>query len=221
VRDEDDGLAEIVEGAAQVRLQFRPRQRIERAERLVEEEDLRVEKEGAHERDALGLAAREREREAREGVRGKQGERRELGEAAGDPRRIPAEVPRDDRRVLGRGQVRKERSALDHVADAAAERGVVAAGRLAREADLAVVGPEEPEQEAEQGRLSRSARPDERDRLAAPDGEVDGPDRGSARVALGGAAQLDDGGRQPRSVSARRFSLDADPGPPPPYFLRP
>src|SRR5262249_11663397 len=59
VRDHDDGLAELVEHGAQVVLQLGADHRIERAERLVEEQHLGGEHERAHEPDALALAAPE------------------------------------------------------------------------------------------------------------------------------------------------------------------
>ena len=53
--DEDDGLVQGAEDVAQIDLQFGTHDGIQRAERFVEEQDVRVEHEGAHEADPLPL----------------------------------------------------------------------------------------------------------------------------------------------------------------------
>ena len=97
VRDEHHRLAELAEDAAQVLLQVGARERVERAERLVEEEDLRLEEERAHEPHALRLTAGELAGEARERVRREARERGELARAgaairAGSQRRWRATI---------------------------------------------------------------------------------------------------------------------------------
>lgn len=57
VRDQDDGLCELLEDVAEVLLEFCSDHGVERAHGFVEQEDLGVEHEGAHEPDALPLSA--------------------------------------------------------------------------------------------------------------------------------------------------------------------
>ena len=69
VGHDDDRLAQRPEDAAQVVVQLGAHQRIERAQRLVEQQHLGVEHQRAHDRDPLPLAARQLVRVARRGRR--------------------------------------------------------------------------------------------------------------------------------------------------------
>jgi hypothetical protein len=57
VRDEDDGLPRVGLDPADLRLQGLASRRIERAERLIHQDDVRVGRERARDADALLLAA--------------------------------------------------------------------------------------------------------------------------------------------------------------------
>ena len=59
VRDEHDGLAELALQSQQLLLQFGAHDRVDGAERLVHEQDVRVDRESPRDADALLLAARE------------------------------------------------------------------------------------------------------------------------------------------------------------------
>src|SRR5262249_35409311 len=59
MRDQDAGLTERLERGPNILLQLRAHDRIERPERLVEQQRFRVEHEGAHEADPLALATRD------------------------------------------------------------------------------------------------------------------------------------------------------------------
>ena len=59
VGDEHGGQPERLEQLAQLGADARPRVRVERGERLVQQEDLRIACERSRERDALALSARE------------------------------------------------------------------------------------------------------------------------------------------------------------------
>ena len=59
VSDENDRLRELSKNFFEVRLQTRAHQRIERAERLIKQEQLGLEHQRTHEADALPLSARE------------------------------------------------------------------------------------------------------------------------------------------------------------------
>ena len=90
--DQHHRLAEPGEDVAQVLLQLVANHRIQRAERLVEQEHVGVEHQGAHEADALALSSGELAGVAAEGVGGKAGELDELAQAGVDPLRGPRQV---------------------------------------------------------------------------------------------------------------------------------
>ena len=104
-------------------LQAIARQRIERAERLVEQHHARLGGERAGDADALLLAARELVRPARRGS--PPGSSSTSSSSSSTRRRMRASSqPSSDgvtRDVLGDGQVREEADALEDVADAAAQ----------------------------------------------------------------------------------------------------
>jgi hypothetical protein len=94
--------------------------RVERGERLVEEEDLRLDRERACERDALLLATRQLVRVPAAAIL-EVDEAQQLGDPApsrpGRPRTLQAE-----RDVRGDGHVREQRVRLEHHADVPAAR---------------------------------------------------------------------------------------------------
>ena len=133
--------------------------RIECRERFVEEEDRRVARERARERDALPLAARQ-----------------VSGASAGevrDPKALEQLVdalPAAEGDVAANVEVRKERVLLEDETDRATLRGQVDPGRsvepgLCSERDAPALWPKQPRDRAQHARLPGSRRTDERERL--------------------------------------------------------
>ena len=108
--------------AAELAVQLAAGDRIERAERLVHQQNRRIGRERARHADALALAARQLlAAGARRSRRRQADELQQLVDPRRDPRLVPAEQPRHDGDVVANGQVRKEADLLEHVADAAPE----------------------------------------------------------------------------------------------------
>ena len=89
---------------------------IERAERLVHQQQRRIRGEGAGEADALALAAGQFVGPAA-AIHGRleSDQRQQLVDASGDARRRPAKQLRDQRNVVGDGEVREQAGVLNHV----------------------------------------------------------------------------------------------------------
>ncbi len=139
--DEHHGLAEIAPQSQQPFLHLQLGLRIERAERLVQQDDVGVEQQRAQQRRALAHAAGERVRieifEAREPVALQQRQRALARRAQRHTLDLHAE---DD--VVEHGAPRQQQILLQHVADAADRAGGVdavdqhaAAGRLQQSGD--------------------------------------------------------------------------------------
>jgi len=136
--------------------------RVERGQRLVEEQHARPPRERARERDALALAAREIPR----------ARARQVGDAKAVEKPVEGAAEGD---VLGHGQVREERVVLEDEPDGAFLGAAVDARvepRLAAH-DAAALRPNEARDCAQQRRLARARRADERDRLSGRDLELD------------------------------------------------
>jgi len=171
MRDDDDGGARGRVQVVEQRENLLPGARVEIARGLVGEEDRRVDREGARDRDPLPLAARELdgiacvERAVPEAHERHRIRRRRLG-----VRR--REEPRDELHVAAHRPVRHEPAFLHHVSDAAPERD-----RLGRRdvdvvhADRARVRRDEPIEAAQKRRLPGPTLAHERNTLAA--GNVD------------------------------------------------
>ena len=149
---------------------------VEVAGRLVGEQQRRLGREGARQRDALLLAARELRRVVVSAL-AEADARRAVARAAVERLGAAGELERQED-VLERGQVGEQLERLEDEADAAAaqERQLVLGERLDRRAvdpHLALARPVEPGGEAEQRRLAASRRPEHGDELAARDREVD------------------------------------------------
>ena len=114
VGHEDDGPTPFAEERAQLPAELAAEGRVERGERLVEEQHLGVGREGPAERDALLLTSRQLA-----GPAARQGRQLEPIEDRGRPARslglCPAAEPEPD--VLRHGQMREEGVALEHVAE--------------------------------------------------------------------------------------------------------
>ncbi len=135
---------------------------VDLAERLVHEEHLGLDGEGARHADALLHAAGELARvgllEAGEADHGE-----DLADALGALGRVDAAGLEDDVDVLGDGHPRVEREALEDDGDA----GVQARERLAVVEDLALGRLDEAGEDAEDGRFAAARRAEQGDDLAA------------------------------------------------------
>ena len=144
------------------RCKRRPNERVERAERLVEEQDFGREHERAHQADALALPAGELGRITIERVARKLRERAEFFQPRFHFRLRSAEVARHEENVGARGQMREKPALLDDVADPAANFLRVGVGHFrAVEKNLAAVGLEEGDDETQERRFSAAARADQ------------------------------------------------------------
>ena len=132
VGDEGDGLAEARGKRAELALQFGARDGIERAERLVHEQDGRIAGEGARDADALTLASRELARVASGEFAGVEADEEEhLADSLADALLGPALEARDQRNVALDRPVREKADVLDDVTDAAAQADGVPGGLIA------------------------------------------------------------------------------------------
>lgn len=165
VRDEEHGLARTLPDADQLVLQGFPRQRVQRRERLVHQQDLGLDCERTRQRDALPLPARElmrpalRQRPEPDEVELGLGPRQPLG-----PRRLALEAEGDIGDHLAPGQ--KPRILEDQ-----RHRAPRAVGGMNR--DLAGARLGEACDDPQQRRLADAGRPDDGQELAARDREVE------------------------------------------------
>jgi hypothetical protein len=166
-------------------VQARPREGVERRERLVEEQHLRGGHEGAGDGDALLLPARQLPRPAA-GVVGQP----DLGERALDahPPLGGAQLAEAETDVVGDGEPRQEPRLLEHDAD----RRVRLADRLAVEPDLAFARAVEAGDQAQKRGLAAAGAADERDDLGLAHGERHAGERLRAvRIGLGEVRELE------------------------------
>ena len=132
--------------------------RVERAHRFIEEQDIGVEHEGAHEADALPLAAGKLRGKSPQRVAGELRAFEQIIYAVGDSPAIPAEVPGHERDVGFARQMRKEPALLDDISDAAAQLGdVVWRDRISGESDLTGGGGDQSDHQAEDRRFAAAA----------------------------------------------------------------
>src|SRR5205823_9136880 len=140
-----------------------PQRGVKRRERLVQQEQRRIDRQRPPERDALPLTARELRRVAR--LETSEAEALDdLGAPAQALRARPA--TKAEGHVGGDGEVREERIALEDVPDAPGlRRQVHARGAVEEDAvihdDAAGVGPEQPREALEGQRLASAGRPEE------------------------------------------------------------
>ena len=111
-------LAELADDGHQVLLQLGARDRVQRAQRLVEEQQRGIEDQRAQQPGTLTLAAAQLVRKAVEQRRLERDDLRERIEARRLGVRAPAGRPRRQRGVARDGEMRKERAVLHDVADA-------------------------------------------------------------------------------------------------------
>jgi hypothetical protein len=180
--------------------------RVERAERLVEEQDARLDGERAGERDALALAAREL-RGIAVGEARQPDQVEQLADAALDLRRrrplraLSRVQPVGD--VVGHAHVLEQRVVLEHEPDRALlhrqEGGVVAA-----EQDAAAVRRVEPGDDAQQRRLARARGAEQAEQLARAHVEVEVVQHGGRVEGLRQALDADRGRVRVNAVPATR-----------------
>ncbi len=161
VGDEQRGQVEPAEELLELRAHLGLRVRVERRERLVQEEHLRLPRERAREGDALALASRE----AAGALVGEVGEPEALEQLGGSA--LAAELD-----VVPDRQVREERVLLEHEAHApllgpAIDSPTAVEPGLPVDCDQPARGACQPGDRTEHRRLARSGRADERDGLAA------------------------------------------------------
>jgi hypothetical protein len=183
---------------------------IERGGDLVEQQRARAAGQSAGDGDALLLAAREPVGwivlAAGEPEAGEQLARGRLRFGARDAERMP----RREHDVLEHAQMREQVERLEDHPEPPAVGDRVAAGlgdHLAVEQHVAVVDLLEPVDAAQQRRLARAGRADQRDRLVLLDGEVDPAQHLAVPVGLGDPAQLEHahaGAPTPKASSRRR-----------------
>src|SRR5215831_15276669 len=191
VRDEDHGLARAPPDVEQPLAHEHARLLVERAERLVHQEDLRVERQRAPDRDALLHPARQLARI----FLGEAGKPERPQQLAGGPAatlgRYPLELEAE-LDVLERGPPREEAGLLEHGRHPPRIRP---GHRLAVDPETSLIGCDKSAEHAEQGRLAAAGGPDERAERALLDRERDvleGFDRARAReVTLGHALDGD------------------------------
>ena len=122
VRDDDDGLVQLLLDREELVLQPHAGDGVHRAEGLVHEQDGRVGRQRAGDADALLLAAGHLLGEpAPEGVRVQPDEFQQLGDPGAGAGLVPAEEARHRADVLLHRPVREQAARLDDVADALAE----------------------------------------------------------------------------------------------------
>ncbi len=167
-------------------LERRPNEWIERAQRLVEQEQFGREHERSHQAHALPLATGELRGVAPEGVCREARKRAEFFE-----RRRFFQVAREQENIIARGQVREKPAILDDVAGAMAERAHALGGDcFAVKLYGAAVRHEQTNDQAQEGRLATAAWPEEHGREAALEAEVGGVQRGVRAVSFADAAEL-------------------------------
>ena len=193
VRDEQRRQPQLGQQLGELAADDVARVRVERRERLVEQEHRRVARERPRERDPLPLAAGEVARPRLREVR--------------DPEALEQLVdalPAAEGDVAAHVEVRKERVLLEDEPDRAALRRQVDAGvrvepRLGAQRDPPPLRPQQPGDRAQHARLPRSRRPDERERLA-PERRRQLEPKGAERVVEGELERVHVG----TSLTARR-----------------
>ncbi len=189
----DRGVAVGVVQAADLEAHLLAQIGVEIRQRLVEEQRLRLDDEGAGERDALLLAAGEFARIAR-GEVGELGRREDAGDLLGDlrPRQLAQRQAIGD--VLGDRHVRPQRVALKdhrHLARFRRQRARRRRHHPVTDRDLAGRRLDEARDQAQRRRLAAAGRTEQADEETVVDAERDVVDHGRRVIALGQVPQLD------------------------------
>ena len=183
VRDVDEGNVELLLEPAKLGPHPDPQERVERRERLVEQQDLRIGDERARERDALLLAARQLRRNAL-GVLGHGDELEELHRLLAPRRLVDALHLEREGDVVDAGEMGEERIALEHHRRAALGRRQFGdVGRADQDVAFgrALVAGDHPQRR----RLAAARRSEQTAIGAGRNLEIDRIDRGRGAIALG------------------------------------
>jgi hypothetical protein len=173
--------------ALDLQLQVLPQLLVERAQRLVHQQDARVEHDRPRDRHALLLAAGELLRIAAF-VTAQLHEVEHALHLRPPRRAADAALLQGEADILGHRQMREQRVALEHHADVAAI-GWQGGDRLRVDEDLAGARPLEPGDQHQRGRLAGAGGAEEGDELACGDVEVEGGDGAVRPVAFGDAGE--------------------------------
>ena len=194
--DEHDGAAALLPDPEQLAVQPFPGHLVERAERLVHQQEGRGERQGPGDRHPLLHPARKLPRVvALEPTELHQDQH--LVHPVGSPLPVPAEHLEGKGDVAGHGPPVVEDGVLEHDAVVPVQPGLM--GRFAVHQNLSLGRRDEVADDAKEGGLAASRGPDQRDELARMDVEIDRRERGHAGpagrgVALGHTAEGDRGG---------------------------
>ena len=203
VGDEHRDQAKLLVQLAQPAAQADAHLRVQRAERFVKQQQVRLNRQRAGQRHALALAAGQLRRiAAAEAVQ--LHALQQVLHPRGDPGTRRARAPRSHAQaecdVLGHAQVAEQRVMLEHQADAAFAR-VHREEILAIAPYAAAVGMVQPGQDAQQGGLAGTGWPQQGKELARRDRQADIVQRGKVAVA---ASQVGKFQGHAASFSARR-----------------
>ena len=206
VRDIHEGDPDLTHGTLdplELDLHLLPQLQVERAERLVEEQHLGVVDQGARERDALALATRQLDRLALAEAR----QLHDLQDFLHSQPPLPARHalhPQPVGDILGDSHVREERVVLEDRVDVSRVRRQ-ARHVAPRKFDPPLVGTLEARDQAQRCRLAGAGGPEQGEKLAGGDLEVDAVDGDHVAVRFADADEpnvrhVHGGGRVSRSV---------------------
>src|SRR3989442_1227790 len=207
VRHEDGRHPEQRDELLHLELHLDPKLLVQSAERFVEQEQHRLDREHAGQRDPLLLATRELMRVA-VGEAGQSDEAEHLLHAACDRGARPFAHAQPERDVVGDRHVGKERVMLEDDTDVAQVREDIVHHFVPQD-DLALARRQEPRDALEQGGLAAAGGPEQRDELARRDVETHAVDGGHRAVRAADIHRPEIG---PRVRRARRHWIALDRG---------
>src|ERR1019366_5406129 len=193
VGDEKRGLAEGSQQTREVLLHLKPRHRVERRERFIEQQQRRIRRQRAGDANPLLFAAGKLSWLARSiDRRGQAHGVKQLHRSGSNSFLRPAFQLRNKPDVVGHGRAREKPALLDHIAYAPpqANRVPVCDG-LAFEPHFATRGLDQPVYHLEQGGLPRAAPPQQRHRFALFDAQIDSVENLTAADLVSYTAKLD------------------------------
>ena len=193
--DEDDGLLQIAPQREQIVVEAEARDLVERCERLVHQEDIRIGDERARQRHPHLHAAGQFARKA-VGEFGEPDARQRLLTRGSDSAAGTCASCKRQPHILAHAGPGHQGRLLEHEADALPRQHVALA---MRELDAPRARRGKPRDDPQRRRLAAAGGTDQRDELALADGEIERPQRHDAIViGLGDVAQAD------RRAAARR-----------------
>ena len=144
----------------EVALELMAGHRIERTERLVEQQHFRVEHQRPHQRHALPLPTRQLARKARKQLLGQVHQLRQLVDAPLDAGGFAPQVVSHQRDVVPSAEMREQTALLNEVTGPVTQlRNVGVRNRRAVKAHFTAVGLDQAQQQLEQRGLAAAARP--------------------------------------------------------------